>query len=147
MAVNDSKQNQAGIAFPDVCKTPVAAGPIPVPYPNFLPMKAAEGMQTKVKLKSPYQKTAGDEAGVSRGVVSSTFKSENTYRTKVLGAPVNAVPSVKCGNPNCGLSSGPGLPSDQTATLPRGVKVDFPGRLVCKRCYLDIVGSQPRPQN
>ena len=44
------------IAFPDVCKTPSAPGPVPIPYPNFA--KTAVEAQ-KVKLQGGTVATKG----------------------------------------------------------------------------------------
>jgi hypothetical protein len=69
--------------FPDVCKTPSPAGPIPIPYPNIGKSADAAGGPTTVKVeeKMPmvkganYRMSAGDEAGsAGGGVVSNTMK-------------------------------------------------------------------------
>jgi hypothetical protein len=52
--------------FPDVCKTPTPAGPVPIPYPNI--GKAADTSGAK------YAVSTGDEAGSAGGVVSSKIK-------------------------------------------------------------------------
>src|SRR6185312_8447100 len=44
--------------FPDVCKTPTPAGPVPIPYPNI-------GQSSK---------SSGDEAGSAGGVMSGKIK-------------------------------------------------------------------------
>jgi hypothetical protein len=72
------------IVFPDVCKTPTPAGPIPIPYPNI--GKAADTSQGSSTVKADgnmimvkgakYMMTSGDEAGTVGGVLSSTFKQE-----------------------------------------------------------------------
>ena len=38
MSVVHKASNGVTIAFPDVCKTPTPAGPIPIPYPNIGPI-------------------------------------------------------------------------------------------------------------
>ena len=75
--------------FPDVCKTPSPAGPIPIPYPNMAMMnQASAGTCTKkVKVvnkpaltsKSKVPMTSGDEAGSAGGVVSSKIKGEAMF--------------------------------------------------------------------
>ena len=73
------------IAFPDVCKTPSPAGPIPIPYPNI--GKALDASQGPKKVttngKMPmvkgakYSMSTGDEAGsAGGGVVSNSIKGE-----------------------------------------------------------------------
>ena len=67
------------MAFPDVCKTPSPAGPIPIPYPNIAQSSNTSGGPTTVTVDgempmvkgSNYSTTSGDEAGVAGGVMSS----------------------------------------------------------------------------
>lgn len=76
--------NGMSIAFPDVCKTPTPAGPIPIPYPNI--GKASDTSQGPNTVKtdgsmpmvkgSKYMMTTGDEAGSVGGVMSSSIKGE-----------------------------------------------------------------------
>jgi len=71
-------------AFPDACKTPSPAGPVPIPYPNIAMLNQASGstVSSKVKImgkKAATEKTeismsSGDEAGTVGGVVSNKFK-------------------------------------------------------------------------
>jgi hypothetical protein len=67
------------IAFPDVCKTPSPAGPIPIPYPNIaMSSDTAKGTK-KVKCDgnpvcvkdSNFSTSTGDEAGTAGGGVAS----------------------------------------------------------------------------
>ena len=70
--------------FPDVCKTPAAPSPIPIPYPNIGKSSDTSGGPTTVKTdgKMPmvkgakYSRSSGDEAGSVGGVVSGVNKSE-----------------------------------------------------------------------
>ena len=75
------------MVFPDVCKTPSPAGPIPIPYPNI--GKAADtssgpstvttdGEMPMVKT-AKYSMTSGDEAGSVGGVISSSVKGEAEF--------------------------------------------------------------------
>ena len=73
------------IVFPDVCKTPSPAGPIPIPYPNIGKASDTSKGPKKVKVdgKMPmtkgakYSMSAGDEAGTAGGgVASSKFKGD-----------------------------------------------------------------------
>jgi uncharacterized Zn-binding protein involved in type VI secretion len=74
-------------AFPDVCKTPSPAGPIPIPYPNIAQSSdTAQGSQT-VKCDgnpimiqgSNFSTSTGDEAGSAGGVVSSVTKGKAEF--------------------------------------------------------------------
>jgi hypothetical protein len=73
--------------FPDVCKTPTPAGPIPIPYPNI--GKAADTSDGPSSVKTDgempmtkgakYMMSAGDEAGSAMGVMSSKIKGACEY--------------------------------------------------------------------
>ena len=66
------------IVFPDVCKTPSPAGPVPIPYPNI--GKSSDTIQGPTTVKTDgqmpmvkgakYMRSMGDEPGVAGGVVS-----------------------------------------------------------------------------
>jgi|SRR4051794_3826623 hypothetical protein len=66
-------------AFPDVCKTPSPAGPVPIPYPNVAKSSdTADGSSTvkcdgnSICLKdSNFRMSTGDEAGSAGGGVAS----------------------------------------------------------------------------
>ena len=76
------------IVFPDVCKTPSPAGPIPIPYPNIgkssdtskgPKMVKTDGQMPMVK-SAQYMMSTGDEAGsAGGGVVSNKIKGECEY--------------------------------------------------------------------
>lgn len=75
------------IAFPDVCKTPVPASPIPIPYPAIA--KTANEIQkkkkqvpsgSKVSRSSKFSMSSVDEAGSLRGVVSNVNMDKAAYR-------------------------------------------------------------------
>lgn len=70
--------------FPDVCKTPSPAGPVPIPYPNIgKSSDTAKGSKT-VKIQkattmlkgSNFKTSTGDEPGSAGGVVSSKTKGK-----------------------------------------------------------------------
>jgi hypothetical protein len=71
------------IVFPDVCKTPAAPSPIPIPYPNIGKSSDTTQGPTTVKTdgKMPmvkgakYSRSSGDEAGTVGGVVSGVNMS------------------------------------------------------------------------
>ncbi|MFO0616574.1 MAG: DUF4150 domain-containing protein [Polyangiaceae bacterium] len=77
------KSNGVSTAFPDVCKTPSPAGPIPIPYPNVGMSKDTSKGSKDVKMdgesimlqSSEFSMSSGDEAGsAGGGVVSSKIK-------------------------------------------------------------------------
>jgi hypothetical protein len=67
------------MVFPDVCKTPAAPSPIPIPYPNIGMASDTSQGPTKVKTDgqmpmvkgAKYSRSSGDEAGTLGGVMSS----------------------------------------------------------------------------
>ncbi len=73
------KKGGQAAAFPDVCKTPSPAGPVPIPYPNIVQVAQASKTAKKVKIvgklactkKTEVPRSMGDEAGTAGGVVSS----------------------------------------------------------------------------
>lgn len=75
------------IAFPDVCKTPTPAGPIPIPYPNIAMSSDTDKGTKKVKCDgnpvcvkdSNFKTSTGDEAGSAGGVVSSKTKGKAEF--------------------------------------------------------------------
>lgn len=111
------------IAFPDPCKTPSPAGPIPIPYPNVAQSKdTASGTKTvkadgnPVMIKSSnFATSTGDEAGSAQGVASNKIKGkavpllysfdvkfdgENVFRMTDLmlqnsGSPPNTPPAAE----------------------------------------------------
>src|SRR4051812_18511677 len=68
--------------FPDVCKTPSPAGPIPIPYPNIGKSADASAGPTTVTTDgqmpmtkdAKYMMSSGDEAGSAMGVLSNKIK-------------------------------------------------------------------------
>src|SRR5207237_302541 len=79
--------NAISFCFPDVCKTPTPAGPVPIPYPNIAMSKdTAMGSQTvtmdgnPIMLKgSVYATSTGDEPGSVGGVVSNVIKGKAEF--------------------------------------------------------------------
>ncbi|HTU65330.1 MAG TPA: DUF4150 domain-containing protein [Steroidobacteraceae bacterium] len=73
--------------FPDVCKTPTPAGPIPIPYPNIGKSSDTTSGPTSVKCDgqmpmtkgAKYMMSTGDEAGSATGVMSSKVKGTCEY--------------------------------------------------------------------
>jgi hypothetical protein len=79
MSVVNEDSKGITIAFPDVCKTPSPAGPIPIPYPNIAKSGdtakgtkkvSVEGKPVCVK-DSNFSTSTGDEGGTAGGGVAS----------------------------------------------------------------------------
>jgi Domain of unknown function (DUF4150) len=79
MSVVKEDSNGKTIAFPDVCKTPSPAGPIPIPYPNVAQSSDTAKGTKKVTVgdkpvcvkDSNFSTSTGDEAGSAGGGVAS----------------------------------------------------------------------------
>lgn len=88
MSVVHKGSNGVTIAFPDVCKTPTPAGPVPIPYPNVARSSdtakgtkkvKCDGNSTCVK-SSNFRMSTGDEAGCAGGgVISGKFKGKAEF--------------------------------------------------------------------
>jgi hypothetical protein len=87
LSVVHASSNGVTIAFPDVCKTPTPAGPIPIPYPNIAKSSDTASGTTKVKCDgnpvcvkdSNFSMSTGDEAGSAGGVVSGKIKGKAEF--------------------------------------------------------------------
>jgi hypothetical protein len=87
LSVVHQSSNGVTIAFPDVCKTPSPAGPIPIPYPNIAKSSDTASGTSKVKCDgnpvcvkdSNFSMSTGDEAGTAGGVASSKFKGKAEF--------------------------------------------------------------------
>src|ERR1700752_1539242 len=88
LSVVHKGSNGVTIAFPDVCKTPSPAGPIPIPYPNIA--KSSDTAQSTTKVKwdgnpgcvkdSNFSMSTGYEAGsAGGGVVSNKIKGKAEF--------------------------------------------------------------------
>lgn len=79
LSVVHKGSNGVTTAFPDVCKTPSPAGPVPIPYPNIAMSSDTAQGTTKVKCDgqpacvkdSNFSMSTGDEAGSAGGGVAS----------------------------------------------------------------------------
>jgi len=75
------------MGFPDVCKTPSPAGPIPIPYPNIAMSTDTDKGTKDVKMDgkpiciqgSNFSKSSGDEPGSAGGVASSCNKGKAEF--------------------------------------------------------------------
>ena len=73
-------------AFPDVCKTPTPAGPVPIPYPNIAMLADGDGSKkVHIKGKDTLRKgdhirlSSGDDPGTVGGVVSGKVKGRAEF--------------------------------------------------------------------
>jgi hypothetical protein len=77
------------MVFPDVCNTPSAAGPIPIPYPNIGKASDTSNGPRSIKVDgsmamvegAEYRSTSGDEAGTVGGVMSGVNRGPAEFMT------------------------------------------------------------------
>lgn len=95
------KSNGTVITGPDVCKTPVGAAVVPIPYPNISKSSDLAKGSKNVKINgapvclkdSEFSTSTGDEAGTLKGLISSTNKGKahpvlSSFDVKVEGKGV-----------------------------------------------------------
>ena len=112
--------------FPDVCKTPSPAGPIPIPYPNIaMSTDTAKGSKTvkcdgePIMLKdSNFKMSTGDEAGSALGVVSNKIKGKAefvmySFDVKVEGKNVPRMLDIMVLNKGSAAANTPPFPELQ----------------------------------
>jgi hypothetical protein len=83
-----TKKGGICIGVPDVCQTPSASGPVPIPYPNVAQLCDADGAVDKVLVEnkevvvedSKITSSSGDEPGTIGGVVSSQSRDEAHFK-------------------------------------------------------------------
>jgi hypothetical protein len=123
------------MAFPDVCKTPTPAGPIPIPYPNVSMSATSDPVAPNVFVDampalnqlSFNEVSVGDEAGVAGGIIDSDISGEALYVVGcitifVTGAPAQRLTSVTGQNAMGVLPNAPGacLAPSQVTVLTLG---------------------------
>jgi hypothetical protein len=131
------------VAFPDVCKTPSPAGPIPIPYPNVA--KSSDASQTAKTVEvegnplcvkdSVFSTSTGDEAGTAGGGVASgktKGKAEfvaYSFDVKVEGKGVSRAFDLMAHNEK----NTPPFPLMQPPVAARGASPEDPVCLCCKK--------------
>ena len=89
------------LAFPDVCKTPPAA--VPVPYPNVAMGSVGVPPVGKVlfscapahNMATTYPLSAGDEPGLMLGLVSQTIKLVGRHTTGAFTVILCGLPATR----------------------------------------------------
>jgi hypothetical protein len=107
------KAQGAGLdfAFPDVCKTPVGAVPVPIPYPNLaLPPMGVPAAYIVLFMCMPAHfllttivMTNGDNAGVAMGLVAPSVMGPSrnvtaAFTVLVMGIPATRLTSITITN-------------------------------------------------
>jgi Domain of unknown function (DUF4150) len=93
--------------FPDVCKTPTPAGPVPIPYPNIGKAADTSSGPTTVTTDgsmpmtkdAKYSTSAGDEAGSATGVMSSKIKGTCEYMMYSMDVKFEGKSVCRLGDP------------------------------------------------
>jgi hypothetical protein len=75
------------LVFPDVCKTPAAPSPVPIPYPNLGMSSDTSQGPTTVKTDgvmpmvkgAVYMRSSSDEPGTLGGIISGVNMSVSEY--------------------------------------------------------------------
>ena len=84
-----SKQAGMCLGVPDVCLTPAAPSPVPIPYPNMGQLATASGTVSKVVIanmeavveSTTIPQSQGDEPGTVGGVVSGVNMNQVAFKT------------------------------------------------------------------
>ncbi len=110
------------LGFPDVCLTPIAGAPTPIPYPNMAESIATAPAAYNVLVDCmPVINTLsmglvseGDDAGVETGVISHMISGETNYEVGcftifVDGMPAQRVTSITGQNSMVKTPNGPGI--------------------------------------
>ena len=95
------------MGFPDVCKTPTPAGPVPIPYPNIAITSTTSPVVPNITVDcmpvinqlSFGMVSQGDEAGVAGGVVDNMICGQTCYNVgcstiTMGGAPAQRLTSI-----------------------------------------------------
>ena len=95
------------MVFPDVCKTPAAPSPIPIPYPNIGKSSDTSGGPTTVKADgqmpmvkgAKYMRSQGDEAGTVGGVMSGVNMNECEFMMYSFDVKLDGKNACRMGDP------------------------------------------------
>ena len=93
------------MAFPDVCVTPAAPSPLPIPYPNMAmgPTANPGTASTKIfinmmpvhTLRTEIPMTNGDNAGVNLGVASGRVMGPSRHLTGAFTVLMDGMPASR----------------------------------------------------
>jgi hypothetical protein len=138
--VHTSAGGKAICLCPDVCKTPAAPSPVPVPYPNIAEDSNGTDGTTTVKADgsavlvkdSKISLSTGDEAGSLGGVVSSKFKGAAKFITYSFDVKYEG--KNVCRHLDSTLMNGNGFNDNGTYTFANGQSVSMPTTPTKKEC-------------
>ncbi|KTT24994.1 DUF4150 domain-containing protein [Pseudacidovorax intermedius] len=114
------------MGFPDVCMTPAAPSPLPIPYPNIaLGPMAIPNCPTILVLGMPVHNlgttipmTNGDNAGVLLGVASGTVMGPSRHLTGAFTVLFNNMPGTRLSSTSLQNSTNcPGVRAVPSQTL------------------------------
>jgi len=118
------------MSFPDVCKTPTPAGPVPIPYPNIAQSTDTASGSTTVKVDgnpvmlkgSNFKMSTGDEAGSAQGVMSNKIKGTAEFINYSFDVKFNGKNVPRLLDPmktNIGASNNTVSPAELQAPIPQ----------------------------
>jgi hypothetical protein len=102
-------------AFPDVCKTPTPAGPVPIPYPNIansimaskkVSKRVKDNKQNVVVKGASYMLSNGDQAGVALGVKSNKIMGESVIKNQSFDVKFEGKGTGRLGDPHGNNAAG-----------------------------------------
>jgi len=106
--------------FPDTCKMPTPAGPVPVPYPNIVNCPTAQSSTCAGKVfingmkafnqKTTFPASQGDQAGTLGGVVSNKIMGKVKYTSGSSSVYIQGPPAVKLTDASAHNGSPPNAP-------------------------------------
>jgi len=118
--------------FPDTCKMPTPAGPVPIPYPNLVNCPTAQSSSCASKVlingmkafnkKTSYPTSQADEAGTLGGIVSSKIMGKVQYSAGSTSVYIQGPPAVRLNDPTAHNGSPPNAPMG-TQLVPSQTKV------------------------
>lgn len=99
--------NGMSIVFPDVCLTPSAPSPIPIPYPNIGKSSDTSNGPKKVKIDgsmpmaagAEYRSTSGDEAGSTGGLMSGVNRGPAEFMLYSFDVKLEGKGACRLGDP------------------------------------------------
>ncbi|MFH1019068.1 MAG: DUF4150 domain-containing protein [Pseudomonadota bacterium] len=110
------------MAFPDVCKTPTPAGPVPIPYPNMsystisspAPYTITVDAMPVLNQLSKGMVSVGDQPGVLLGLVDQALAGQTIYTLGCFtifagGAPAQRLTSLTGQNAMGMIPNAPGM--------------------------------------
>jgi len=118
--------------FPDTCKMPTPAGPVPIPYPNIAACPTAQssscsgkvmiGGMKSFNLKTNFTTSQADQAGTLGGVISNKIMGKVKYTSGSTSVYIQGPPAVRLNDTSAHNGPPPNAPLG-TQVVPSQTKV------------------------